>query len=222
MLVVGVVFLLSLPVKAPDHHNVIIHEMDDEVPIVVKVTSVLNGEATDIEEVERQLETTCLKLNETEINIRLFKRMIGSGVATNDVRCFVEKQALLKTVDHRVNLGLLSRAMKSKLADACALAHTLRKEKFELCNLLKTEFKYSKKKCRRIIKDIMERAAIHRLKHKKKTDKKFILCEKKSVGGRKIGDFRDIPASAWQILEGVNLFMDENITQEDRAVEKYH
>ena len=33
MLVVGV-FLLSLPVKAPDHHNVIIHEMDDEVPIV--------------------------------------------------------------------------------------------------------------------------------------------------------------------------------------------
>ena len=38
LLVVGV-FLLSLPVKAPDHHNVIIHEMDDEVPIVFSTSN---------------------------------------------------------------------------------------------------------------------------------------------------------------------------------------
>ena len=52
----------------------------------VSVTSGPCSRAKNAEEVEELLENTCNKLNETEVNIRLFNRMVRNGVATNDVR----------------------------------------------------------------------------------------------------------------------------------------
>ena len=191
--------------------------MEERADNVMIDTNVLTSEASGNEEVERQLETTCLKLNETEINIRLFKKMVVGGVATNDVRNFAEKQALLKTMDNRVNLQLVKKAMKSKLADAYTLAHSLRRRKKALCDQMKTEFNYSRKYCRRVIKDTIEKAANHRLKHRLKAEKKFIHCEKRSTRTKDHNDFMDIPREAWQLLEGVNLFGNEELVSEESA-----
>ena len=56
------------------------------------------------EEVEELLERTCRRLNETEVNIGLFGRMVRNGVATNDVRSFVSNQAELKRADNEIGL----------------------------------------------------------------------------------------------------------------------
>ena len=96
--------------------------------------------------VEERLNLTCKKLCETEVNIRLFSKMVRHGVATNDVRNFAAKQAMLKSINHKMNAELVRRAMKSKLTDACSLAHRLRVEKVKLCNLLREKFKFPKKK----------------------------------------------------------------------------
>ena len=56
--------------------------------------------------VEELLEKTCRSLNETEVNIGLFGKMIRNGVATNDVRSFVSNQAELKRADHEINRSL--------------------------------------------------------------------------------------------------------------------
>ena len=93
------------------------------------VTSGSSDGAKDSQEVERQLEKTCVKLKETEVNIRLFDRMVKNGLATNDVRSFVSKQARLKTTNHKLSFGVMTKAMKCKLVDACSLAREVRKEK---------------------------------------------------------------------------------------------
>ena len=97
-------------------------------------------EVNDPEVVERQLQSTCLKLNETEVNIKLFKKMLENGIATNDVRNFVTKQAKLKSTNQELNLQLLKNAMKSKYTDACRVAHMLRRKKNELIYRLKTAY----------------------------------------------------------------------------------
>ena len=117
-------FVISCDIEGSYHQHNILHIMGDIACYDVRETSAPSREASNVKEVERQLEMTCLKLSETEINIRLFKKMVVGGVATNDVRNFAEKQALLKTMDNRVNLQLVKKAMKSKLADAYTLAHS--------------------------------------------------------------------------------------------------
>ena len=82
--------------QAPDHQL--------SYPKMGKRTNIVNRESdlvtevNDPEVVERQLQSTCFKLNETEVNIRLFSKMLENGVATNDVRSFVMKQAKLKSI----------------------------------------------------------------------------------------------------------------------------
>ena len=68
-----------------------------------------------------------------------------------------------------------------------------------------------------LIKNALEQAANHRLKQKKKVEKKYLHCEKKIREVREEEDFRDIPRDAWEILNGVNLFRDKNITPEQSA-----
>ena len=104
---------------------------------------------------------TCKKLNETEINIRLFSRMALNAVATNDVRSFVSRQAELKSEDHVISNSLTKKAMKCKLADACSLARRLKYRKFELRDFLISEFNYSRKRCRTLLKKTMGQLSNH-------------------------------------------------------------
>ena len=182
-----------------------------------KVTSDVCKDVKDPKMVEEWLEQTCKKLSETEINIGLFSKMIRNGVATNDVRNFVQKQARLKCTNQKMCLAMSRKAMKNKVVDACSLAHKLRKQKIELCNLLKSRFKYPGRKCRRIVKNILCRASNHRQLHRKKTRKKYLLCEKKMVEKRDINNTRDIPNDAWEVLKGVNLFGHDTVVPEQPA-----
>ena len=47
----------------------------------------------DPKQVEEQLKRICKRLNDTEVNIDLLKRMVKKGVETNDVKNFVAKQS---------------------------------------------------------------------------------------------------------------------------------
>ena len=190
--------------------------MREEANSNVIVTSDPNG-VNDSKKVEERLALTCKKLCETEINIRLFSKMVRHGVATNDVRSFVANQAMLKSTNHRMNMDLSRKAMKSKFIDACNLARRLRKEKIELCNLLREKFKYPKKKCRRILKMSLNSATNHRHNHILKTKRKYAHCQKKMQEVENRCDFSDIPASAWDILKNVNLFGDNVVAPEQCA-----
>ena len=184
---------------------------------VLNVTSDPCLEVNNQKVVERQLEETCVKLSEVEVNIRLFSKMKKNGVATNDVRCFVAKQAKLKSSNHRVNIELTKKAMKSKFIDACNQARRLRHRKAELSNLLRNRFNYSGKMCRKLIKRTLGKAANHRHNHIKKAKKKYTHCENKMQKDRDRGDFKDIPWEAWELLQGVNLFNGSQLSPEPKA-----
>ena len=95
-----------------------------------KMTSAcLNEASSDPYTVERQLFEVCNQLNVTEVNIGLFKRMIKSGVATNDVRNFAHKQQNLNRQASRTAAVLSRIAMKQKLKDAFSTADGLRRKK---------------------------------------------------------------------------------------------
>ena len=65
--------------------------MVKKVEDIVQVESDPCRGVRDSKKVEERLEVTCKKLSETEVNIRLFDKMVRHGVATNDVRAFVTK-----------------------------------------------------------------------------------------------------------------------------------
>ena len=167
--------------------------------------------------VEELLEKTCRSLNETEVNIGLFGKMIRNGVATNDVRSFVSNQAELKRADHEINRSLTKKAMRSKFVDACALARRLRFRKFELRDQLVSEFNYSKKRCRTLVKKTMGKLSNHRHKHKMKAIKKYDHCEMKMRKDKDHKNFEDIPEKAWELLKGVNLFQNDTLVPEQSA-----
>ena len=54
--------------------------------------------------VEKQLRKVCRRLKETEVNIGMFCQMIRDGVATNDVRNFVQKQSNMKKASSKYDL----------------------------------------------------------------------------------------------------------------------
>ena len=163
--------------NTPDH-QLSCHIMRQEAKENVNTTTSDPCEGVKgYKEVEERLEITCKKLCETEVNIRLFDRMIKNGVATNDVRSFVAKQAKLKSSDHKMNSDLTKKAMKSKRADACSLAQKLRRKKEGLINKLKKEYNFPNKKYRKLMSKILGGSANHRLKHIKKTKKKYAQYE---------------------------------------------
>ena len=66
------------------------------------------------DDVEEQYVKTCIKLTEAEVNVAMFQKMLRSGVATNDVRNFVNKQSKMKRTSQKLNFGLSKHAMKLK------------------------------------------------------------------------------------------------------------
>ena len=79
--------------------------------------------------VECQLEKMYCKIAATEANIELFATLLSLGLATNDVKNFVQKQTIHKRVSSKPDLKVQRLAMRSKLSDACAHAKRLRQER---------------------------------------------------------------------------------------------
>ena len=168
------------------------------------------------DEVVEHYKKTCKRLTEAEVNCNMFSKMIRSGVATNDVRNFINKQSKMKRVNQKMNIGLVKSTMKMKLNDACASANRLRQEKRKLKDLLIHKFKYSKSKCRKVVKSTVKETRSHRVTRKLKASKKYILCDQKM---KKIIDdenLQAIPEEVLNIVSGVNIFKSE-LTPEPSA-----
>ena len=67
--------------------------------------------------VEKHLQDVCLKLTEVESTVKLFARMVKTGIATNDGRNFAIKQSKMKRMSDKLDLKVLRLSMKSKLRD---------------------------------------------------------------------------------------------------------
>ena len=74
------------------------------------MTSEPRNELKDPDEVEELFLRTCRKLTEAEVNVAMFQKMLRSGVATNDVRNFVNKQSKMKRTSQKLNFGLSKHA----------------------------------------------------------------------------------------------------------------
>ena len=118
--------------------------------------------------VERNLVTICKKLAQAEVNVKLFSKMVQTGVATGDVRGFVENQANLNKENNQISVGLTKRAMKQKLRDALVTASRLRQKKRRVREVLKRKFNLSESKCKKIMKKAMALATNHRVNFQEK------------------------------------------------------
>ena len=165
--------------------------------------------ANSPKQVEKRYRNICKKLTEVEVNNAMFSRMIKSGVATNDVRTFVIKQSKMKRANQKINIGLAKNAMKYKLNDACSVANRLRQEKRKIRDTLVTKFKFSKSKCRRIVKSAHEEARSHRHMKKIKATSKFEHCRQKMKRAIEHENFQDIPEEVREWISGVNIFNNE-------------
>ena len=76
---------------------------------------------SEVQKVEKQLRTKNKTLSELESKVKLFQRMLKSGISTPDVNSFVNKQASLKNSSKIPNNKLKKVAMKSKLDDVRAM-----------------------------------------------------------------------------------------------------
>ena len=93
----------------PDHQQPYPSKNKDAI-VDFKLTSAPVDGGNDPQVVEERLKLTCKKLNEVEVNIGMFSKMAKKGVATNDVRNFVKKQAQLKHMNQSASMGLLTKS----------------------------------------------------------------------------------------------------------------
>ena len=81
-----------------------------------------------VKHVVGKLEKCWTKLVHTESNMFLFNELLKRNISTRDVFFFALKQAKIRKIYKKLDPPLSKVAMKSKLNDACAMAHRLRQE----------------------------------------------------------------------------------------------
>ena len=155
--------------------------------------------------VEKQLFRVCKKLKETEVKASMFGQMVKRGVATADVRNFVNNQAKLKRADNHIHIPTVRQAMKVKFSDTIASANELRASKKEITEVLNNEFNYSKSKCRKLVRTCMERSEYHKERQESRLTKKFRHCQNKMDELRSTS-FEPLPQEIRNIVDGVNIF----------------
>ena len=89
------------------------------------------------------------RLADTEANIYLFSKLNTLGLATNDVKNFVDKQTIHKKAIKVQDVKLKKCAMRSKLMDACAFAKKLRQVKNSQKDPVIKKYQHSKARGRR-------------------------------------------------------------------------
>ena len=114
--------------------------------------------------VEGRLMSTTRALAATESNIFLFSTLKRLGLATNDVRSFVEKQTINRKVKVGVDANVKRSAMNSKLIDACAYAKRLRQDKNILKTRVLSKYRNQVAKGRRVLDEIHKKYLSIKLK----------------------------------------------------------
>ena len=80
-------------------------------PSIVDIQTVSNSQTQKSKTVEGKLWGTMQKLADTEANIHLFSTLKLMGLATNDVKSFVEKQVIHKRTHRHADNKLKKCAM---------------------------------------------------------------------------------------------------------------
>ena len=101
----------------------------DNLSFPVKYETMPNPQACKQKSVEGKLWRTLRSLADTEANVYLFSTLRSLGLATNDVRNFVDKQAKHKKMNKLGDSRVKRQCMQSKLVDAYAYAKKLRQIK---------------------------------------------------------------------------------------------
>ena len=104
--------------------------------------------------VEGRLLSMTLALAATECNIYLLSTLKKLGLATNDIKSFVEKQTINRKAKFGVDAKVRRSAMQSKIIDACAYAKRLRQDRNTLKKRVLTKYRNTVAKGRRIIDEI--------------------------------------------------------------------
>ena len=161
---------------------------------------------------EGKLWETLLKLAVTEANVHLFSTLKSLGLATNDVKHFVEKQALHKKMNKSLDVRIVKQCMHSKLVDACAYAKKLRQSKNSQRARVLKKYRNSKAKGKRVLKELLDRYREVKLSKMAESNKKIKFYKEKNELKKSI---KQAPVETHEILSGVNLFMDNtNIVPE--------
>ena len=161
--------------------------------------------------VEGRLWRTYKALAATESNVYLFNTLKKQGLATNDVRNFVDKQRTNKKVKIHADSKVKKSAMQSKLTDACVYAKRLRQDKNSLKNKVTTKYRNNVAKGRRVLAEIHKRYLTQKDSDMEKAKKKVKFYKEKDVLSKSV---IEAPSNVQSILSGVNLFNED----QDRKV----
>ena len=163
------------------------------------LTTVQNVQSDN--KVEKLLEKTYLKLAESEATTEMFRRMLATGVSTNDVRNFMINQSKSRRMKPGCDNRVMKAAMRSKLSDALSCSNRLRQTKNRL---RKDLFKMNKTNtARNMIKIFNAKVKKHKRLCTIKNIRKYELCRaKQSI----FNTTSKAPSETMEILEKVNIF----------------
>ena len=153
--------------------------------------------------VECQLEKMYCKIAATEANIELFATLLSLGLATNDVKNFVQKQTIHKRVSSKPDLKVQRLAMRSKLSDACAHAKRLRQERDALRKRVMRKFSSRKSLGRRILGEMVARYKLQKNKEMQDVMKKIEFIRQKEQLDKVL---KSAPEGTEDYLSDVNVF----------------
>ena len=156
--------------------------------------------------VEGRLWRTYKALAATESNVYLFNTLKKQGLATNDVRHFVEKQTTNKKVKVFADNRVKKSAMQSKLTDALAYAKRLRQDKNLYKNKVSTKYRNSVAKGRRVMDEIYKRYLSLRESQMETAKKKVKWYREREVMTKSI---IEAPDNVKDLLSGVNIFNED-------------
>ena len=117
-------FRINFILTNPDH----IQAMDLIQNLQNDGRTLSNCSEGKVKHVVGKLEKCWTKLVHTESNMFLFNELLKRNISTRDVFFFALKQAKIRKIYKKLDPPLSKVAMKSKLNDACAMAHRLRQE----------------------------------------------------------------------------------------------
>ena len=163
---------------------------------------------------EGQLWGTFRALAEAEGNVYLLSRLKKLGLATNDVRCFAEKQMIHKKMSKTLDFRVHKTAMRSKLSDACAYAKKLRQNKNTQKNRLTRKYQHCKSKGKHILDDMVVRYRDLRNIELNRAENKIRWYKERNEVEKSL---RQAPPLTGDILSGVNLFNDAEAVKPEEA-----
>ena len=153
--------------------------------------------------VEKLLKDTMMKLTEANAVTRMFRLMIRSKVATNDVRNFLQNQMKMRRISKGIDYKLLKNSMRSKLNDSCAYVKRLKQERSRLKTQLFKMYKNRKAKALRVLKWITKQTRSYRRKCEKKNSDKYNKCKEKI---KSLELEMTVPKDTLDFLKDVNAF----------------